>query len=273
MFKNHLSEKEILMKKCTKWTKTSHFIVCFLFGTGIFFQSSIAAENKQSVVTSNEKKAGVKDITPDGELINGVRVIHCNITSLKREMYVNRGEEVKLIFVGIKDSSKISMPELSLEVTKISTDSVPCTLEFKADKIGTFSVTVKGVSQTEAGNQITSILVQEFEHTNDATIFKSISPTDASKMIKGGGIVLDVRTQKEYDQEHLNNAVLIPVQQLAQRIGEVAKYKDSSVVVYCRAGNRSITASEILINNGFKKVFNINKGIMGWKSDGLPVVK
>jgi rhodanese-related sulfurtransferase len=261
------------MIKSAKWIKTSHIVCCFLLGVSCLCQVSVAAENKQSRVISNEKKADTMNTKPDGELVNGVRVIQFNIASLKREIYINRGEEVKLVFVGIKDSNKISIPDLSLEVTKMPAAGAPCTLEFKADKLGTFPVNLKGVTQTETGNQIASILIREFEHKSDVTVFKSITQTDASKMIKDGAFILDVRTPKEYEQEHLKDAVLIPVQQLAERIGEISMYKDSSVVVYCRAGNRSITGSEILINNGFKKVFNMNKGIMGWKSEGLPVVK
>jgi rhodanese-related sulfurtransferase len=61
--------------------------------------------------------------------------------------------------------------------------------------------------------------------------------------------------------------------QLEQRLSEIAAYKNKDILVYCRSGNRSTVASEILISNGFKKPYNLHKGIIGWKNEGKTVVK
>ena len=103
----------------------------------------------------------------------------------------------------------------------------------------------------------------------------NISSQQAKKMIdsKDYGLVLDVRTMEEYTGElgHIDGAVLIPVQELKDRIKEVEKYKDKKVIVVCHSGVRSRKASDILMQSGFKKVFNIADGMVGWDSQKYPV--
>lgn len=87
---------------------------------------------------------------------------------------------------------------------------------------------------------------------------------------KPGLVILDVRTQSEYDDGHIEGAVLIPVQELADRLGDLSK--DDEILVYCRSGNRSATAVGIMEDHGFSKIFHMNQGMNGWLSEGLPVV-
>jgi rhodanese-related sulfurtransferase len=79
-------------------------------------------------------------------------------------------------------------------------------------------------------------------------------------------VILDVRTQAEYDSGHIQNATLIPVTELANRLGELDTEKE--ILVYCKAGGRSATASQILVDNGFSKVYNMLGGITAWMSAG-----
>ncbi|MBS4028536.1 MAG: rhodanese-like domain-containing protein [Ignavibacteriales bacterium] len=79
-------------------------------------------------------------------------------------------------------------------------------------------------------------------------------------------VILDVRTNIEYTTGHLPNALLIPVQELNERITELNKFKDKEFIVYCRSGNRSRTATSILTRNGFK-AFNMQGGILRWTGD------
>jgi rhodanese-related sulfurtransferase len=107
--------------------------------------------------------------------------------------------------------------------------------------------------------------------------FASISVQQAKKMIdaKDYGLILDVRTQKEFTGElgHIEGAVLMPVQELKERIGEIEKYKDKNILVICRSGVRSRKAGDILTRNGSSKVFNIVDGMMGWNAQKYPVKK
>lgn len=87
-----------------------------------------------------------------------------------------------------------------------------------------------------------------------------------------GVLLLDVRTPAEYKEDgHIPNSILIPVQVLPQYIKDIEKFKDKKILVYCRSGNRSAVASKFLEQNGFKQVYNLKDGIIGWKKAGLPV--
>ena len=83
-------------------------------------------------------------------------------------------------------------------------------------------------------------------------------------------VVLDVRTKEEYEISHLQNAILIPVSDLKDRLAELDK--DKKILVYCKTGIRSAIASGILVDNGFSSVYNMLGGIDDWIKAGEPVV-
>ena len=76
-------------------------------------------------------------------------------------------------------------------------------------------------------------------------------------------IFLDVRTESEHQVKAIPNTTCIPVQELTNRLNEIEKFKDKNIIVYCRSGNRSKTATKILIENDFKAV-NLIGGIKEW---------
>ena len=106
--------------------------------------------------------------------------------------------------------------------------------------------------------------------------FPVVTPDVALKQMQDDPnvVVLDVRSDEEYRSEtgHLQNAILIPVDQLATRIGELEQYKDQQMLVYCHRGSRSRKAGELLQAKGFR-VQMLDGGIVGWNSAGNPVVK
>ena len=81
-------------------------------------------------------------------------------------------------------------------------------------------------------------------------------------------VILDVRTQSEYDSGHIRNARLIPHTELEARIGELDE--DRAILVYCHSGVRSATASQILVDHGFSQVYNMLGGILAWTSADYP---
>ena len=102
--------------------------------------------------------------------------------------------------------------------------------------------------------------------------YTDISVQQAKEMIdKGDVFILDVRTQEEYNAEHIRNSTLIPVQDLSKRLNEVPR--DRKILVYCRTGSRSTAASEILVNNEFTQIYNMKGGITEWTKAGYEVVK
>lgn len=82
-------------------------------------------------------------------------------------------------------------------------------------------------------------------------------------------IILDVRTQQEYDSGHIPNAILIPVGELEDRLGELDEMK--TILVYCQSGVRSAQARQILADNGFSEVYNLEGGIIAWQEAGLEI--
>ena len=77
-------------------------------------------------------------------------------------------------------------------------------------------------------------------------------------------LILDVRTLEEYNNAHLYNATLIPVDELGSRLNEIESYNDTEIIVYCRSGSRSLQASNLLVANNFLKINNMLGGINAW---------
>ena len=100
--------------------------------------------------------------------------------------------------------------------------------------------------------------------------YGDISVEQAKSLIesKPSLIILDVRTQDEYDGGHLESALLIPVSELENRLDELSN--NDELLVYCRTGNRSSSAVNILQSNGFTMIFHMEDGITGWIQAGYP---
>ncbi|VVB96707.1 Thiosulfate sulfurtransferase GlpE [uncultured archaeon] len=99
-----------------------------------------------------------------------------------------------------------------------------------------------------------------------------VNVQQAKEMIDSGNVfILDVRTQEEYDTGHIKNSTLIPVQVLDKKLNELPR--DKKILVYCKSGGRSAQASGILVNDGFKEIYNMKGGITDWTNAGYEVIK
>lgn len=93
--------------------------------------------------------------------------------------------------------------------------------------------------------------------------YNNVSIEEAKQLIDDKNVVvLDVRTQEEFEEGHIPNAKLIPLQELEGRLEELKE--DESYLVVCRSGNRSGKASEILLNSGFSNIYNMTGGMNDW---------
>ena len=107
-----------------------------------------------------------------------------------------------------------------------------------------------------------------------AAAYHEVNAAEGAKLIANvKPFVLDVRTAGEFADGHLAGAVLLPVQQLQGRLGELAAHRDDPVFVYCHSGNRSTVAAKLLVDSGFTNVTNLRKGISEWKASGQPLVR
>lgn len=85
-----------------------------------------------------------------------------------------------------------------------------------------------------------------------------------------GGAVLDVRQPDEFEDGHVPGAVLIPLDQLGDRLDEVPGDEDGSLSVICRTGARSRVASEFLRDHGIESS-NVDGGTLAWIEAGFEV--
>ena len=77
-------------------------------------------------------------------------------------------------------------------------------------------------------------------------------------------ILLDVRTQEEYDEDHIPGAVLLPYDKIAEQAAVVLPDKEKEIIVYCRSGRRSAIAAETLVKLGYMQVADFG-GISRWQ--------
>ena len=81
---------------------------------------------------------------------------------------------------------------------------------------------------------------------------------------ESGYIIIDARTQEEYDQGHIPGAILIPEYEIADRAEKELPDKDQLILVYCRSGRRSKIAAEELVKLGYTNIREFG-GIIDWE--------
>jgi len=84
-------------------------------------------------------------------------------------------------------------------------------------------------------------------------------------------LLLDVRTPQEYQGGHIINARSLPLGDLMQNIEELEDYKDEEIVSICHSGARSMLASRLLAQAGFKDIRNLTGGMMMWRRKDYPI--
>lgn len=100
---------------------------------------------------------------------------------------------------------------------------------------------------------------------NEERSFVSITAEEAKEIIEtqSNYIILDVRTQEEFDEGHIKGATLIPDTQISLFAEELLPDKDQQILVYCRTGRRSKNASKELVDMGYKNIKEFG-GIVDW---------
>jgi len=98
-----------------------------------------------------------------------------------------------------------------------------------------------------------------------AVEYRKISAADAKARMDSGDeiIILDVRTEEEYDAGHITDAILVPNETIIDEQPELLPDLDAEILVYCRSGNRSAQAAKKLIAIGYTNVVDFG-GIIDW---------
>lgn len=106
------------------------------------------------------------------------------------------------------------------------------------------------------------------------TGFREIKPADLVRMMYSENpLLLDVRTDDEFNAGHLADALHIPLEQLSDSGNELEQYRGRPVVVYCRTGQRSARAGAILKRQGFAQLYKLSGGMLAWQGAHYPVSK
>ena len=100
---------------------------------------------------------------------------------------------------------------------------------------------------------------------DQGVVYVNITAEEAKQIIdtEEGYIILDVRTQEEYDQGHIPGAILIPDTEIKAKAEDVLTDKEQMILVYCRSGRRSKLAAETLVELGYTNIKEFG-GIIDW---------
>lgn len=95
--------------------------------------------------------------------------------------------------------------------------------------------------------------------------YQTIGPEAAKEMMDSGEpyILVDVRTQAEYDEGHIPGAILIPNETISDEMPTALTDPKATILLYCRSGNRSAQAAKKLAELGYEKVYDFG-GIVDW---------
>jgi phage shock protein E len=104
---------------------------------------------------------------------------------------------------------------------------------------------------------------------------ESISSTELAELIRHeqAPLILDVRSEKEFDEAHIPGAVNIPHDQLRDRLSEIDAAKTDEIVVHCKSGYRAGIAEKALIEAGYSNVRDLDGHMNDWQSSGYPIEK
>ncbi|MBO4400917.1 MAG: rhodanese-like domain-containing protein [Selenomonadaceae bacterium] len=95
---------------------------------------------------------------------------------------------------------------------------------------------------------------------------KHLSTDEAAKIMatEKNFLIVDVRTQEEYNKRHIPNAILVPIEDIRADKLNALPDKNQTLLLYCWTGRRAEDAAEILVKHGYKKVYEFG-GLVDWK--------
>ena len=90
---------------------------------------------------------------------------------------------------------------------------------------------------------------------------RNIKEINFQESIFNDFIIIDVRSKREFSENHLNGAINIPLTDINQNIEKYVKDKNKKILIYCQSGIRSRKAAEIMENMGYINVYNLKGGL------------
>jgi rhodanese-related sulfurtransferase len=123
------------------------------------------------------------------------------------------------------------------------------------------------------GTVVLALVAVAYEFSRARSGGQAVGPSDAVRLMNQGAVLLDVRTQAEFDSGHIIDARHLPQEQVAQAGETFKRYKEKVVITCCESGMRSGAAARVLQTQGFSKVVNLRGGLQAWRAENLPLVK
>lgn len=118
-----------------------------------------------------------------------------------------------------------------------------------------------------------TLLVVFHETRNRGRGRVEVSPADAVRLINVGALVLDVRSADEFATGHISGARNVAPADMAERAGDLEKYKSKPVLTCCMNGTTGTRMVATLRKQGFEQVFNLQGGLTAWQREHLPLEK
>jgi len=112
----------------------------------------------------------------------------------------------------------------------------------------------------------TAVLASEAPQISQQSLLAALNSSQNSI------VLLDVRTEAEYNAGHVAGAINISHDTIEENLALLTQYKESNVVVYCRSGRRASVAIDILTKNGFSNIQHLTGDMNGWLEAKLPVI-
>ncbi|MCE3285020.1 MAG: hypothetical protein K0R70_1276 [Steroidobacteraceae bacterium] len=123
------------------------------------------------------------------------------------------------------------------------------------------------------GTVVLALAVAAYEFSKARSGGQAVGPTDAVRLMNQGALLLDVRTQAEYDAGHIIDARHVPQDEVANAAETLKRFKDKVIVTCCETGMRAGAVARTLRTQGFTKVVNLRGGLQAWRAENLPLVK
>ncbi len=109
-------------------------------------------------------------------------------------------------------------------------------------------------------------------HALTAQAADTVSPQQAATLnAEHKAVIIDVREDDEWQAQHIDGAIHLPLGQLSSRLKELEQYKNTTIITQCRSGKRSAQALDLLKVAGFTQVYNMDGGLQAWQKAGLAI--
>ena len=122
------------------------------------------------------------------------------------------------------------------------------------------SLTLLGGCQTSDKPKVT-------DDVKETALVTTITAEEAKTMLDTEDVILvDVRTQEEFDAGYIEGAILLPDYDIEAKAESLLTDKDATILIYCRSGRRSAAAAEKLVDMGYQNIYDMG-GIIDWPYD------